>query len=426
MNKLVSALVIALIVFAVLFILCLAFALVKHIASPSNESPVITLNNTNINAKVGDPLILNATVSDDGTISSIIWDQVAGPKSNFTQIDDDLYFTPTINGTYIFKLEVQDDKQQITTKGVQIVVSIPSTPTPTPPSECEPDEKIVNGKCVEIPRPTCTPDQVYNNTDNTCRPKPTPVPTPTPTPTPKPIGKDITIAVTGDVEDSTPGNAVFNQIKKQNPTYTFVLGDLGYQSDLDWFKSTYGTLGNSMYCVLGNHEAANEDGSSALEKEALQYCGNSYWIKNNTALFLMFNTNDKADSLTGAVGKVLSNTTAMKDVKSIHVMGHKGCATPPNSHHPAGEISKLCDFLKTKIPASIKVFYDSAHNHVYSESADKLYKQSGAGGKSHYTCGTNAQFPICNNTHYGYLLYTIKPDGTTTSSFIDSTGKVIH
>ena len=382
------------IIILALFAIALANSLVKNIVT--NEKPVIHLDNTVINATVGDPIIINATVTDDGAILTSIWDQEAGPKSNFTQIANDLYFTPTVNGTYIFKLEVQDDKQAITTIGVQ--VNVDTIPPP--------------------PKPTCTTNQVYNPVTNKCDPKPVP-------PKPVPVIKDIKVTVTADVQEGTAGNAVFEQIKKQNADYDFVLGDLGYESTLEWFKSTYGTLGDKMWCVMGNHEANNEDGNAKLEEETLEFCGNSYWIKYYSTLFLMYNTNDNQNTLIDATKKVFANSTIMNGVKVIHVNGHKGCATPPNSHHDAGEIKALCDYLSSNIPTNIKVLYNSAHNHVLSASADGKYKQSGAGGKSHYTCGVNAEWPYCDNVHYGFLVYNIKADGTTTSQFIDSKGVVI-
>jgi hypothetical protein len=300
-------------------------------------------------------------------------------------------------------------------------------PTPTPePVVCANGTILVNGTCVPIV--VVPPPVVCGNgtqlVNNTCVPDVVPVPEPEPTPVPEPVVKDIKVTVTGDIEDGNAGNAVFQQIKKQNATYDFVLGDLGYESDLSWFKSTYGTLGDKMYCIVGNHEADNEDGSASIEKETLEYCGNSYWIKYYHTLFLMLNTNDNQNTLITALDKVFANSTILNGVKNIHVNGHKGCVTPPNSHHPAGEIKQLCDYIASKIPAGVKVWYNSAHNHVYSESADKTYKQSGAGGRSHYECGTNTQFPYCNNSNYGFMLYTIKADGTTTSQFIDFNGVV--
>jgi outer membrane biosynthesis protein TonB len=290
-------------------------------------------------------------------------------------------------------------------------------PTPTPTPEPTP-----------VPQPTCKADEVYNATVKECVAKPTPVP-PTPTPQPTPSGA-IKVAVIGDVDNTNAGTANYEQIKKQNPDMVVVLGDLGYDSNIDWFKKTYGTLGDKVWCIIGNHDADNEDGSAAIEKAAKEFCGNSYWVKKGVNLFMMLNTNDDDMKavITGA-GKVLSNQTIMQGVKSLHIMSHKPCAAPPNSHHPVeAEVKLICDAIKIKIPSGVKVFYDQAHNHVMSESADKTYKQSGAGGRSHYTCPTTPTSAWwCNNVNYGFLLYTIGlSDGSTSSQFIDYNGRIIH
>jgi hypothetical protein len=283
--------------------------------------------------------------------------------------------------------------------------------------------------------PVCKTDEVYNSTDKECVAKPVPVinqtkppvvnETKPPIPTPTPVeAKAFSFIVVGDVEKSTAGTAVFNQIKAQNPDYIFVLGDMGY-GDFEWFKSSYGSLGDKMYCMLGNHDAL-EDGTAALQKAALDYCGYSYWLKESSTLFMVYNTNGDFNTQLTGTDKVFKNSTIMNGVKNIHIMSHKACAVPPNSHHPL-EIKGFCDALKAKIPAGIKVYYDQAHNHVYSESADKSYKQIGTGGKSHYTCPTTQTSAwYCDNAHYGFVKYTVKADGTTTSSFIDYTGKMIH
>ncbi len=393
--------------------------------TPDNKAPVISVSPI-VNATADETIFINATVTDDGTITTAVWDQVSGPKSNFSQVAEDLYVTTDTNGSYLFQLEVQDDKQAISAAGVLInVKSVEPVPREcTGPNEVWSDEQqdciCKDGyhqdgteACVPNPppKPTCTVDQAYNPVTNKCDPKPAPP-------------KDIKAVVVGDVYDGTSGKAVFEQVKKQNADYIFVLGD--WYGKTSWLKSSYGSLGDKMWCVIGNHEASNEDGSAEIEKLSLAFCGNSYWLKYYGNLFLLFNTNDNQNTLTTGSGKVFSNTTIMNGVKNVFIMGHKGCATPPNSHHPAGEIKTLCDYIKSKIPSTIKTWYISAHNHVYSESKDKTYIQSGAGGRSHYTCGTNAEFPFCDNSHYGFVSITIKADGTVTSSFIDSGGKIIH
>ena len=50
----------------------------------------------------------------------------------------------------------------------------------------------------------------------------------------------------------------------------------------------------------------------------------------------------------------------------------------------------------------------------------------GTGGRSHYTCGENTAFPVCDNVHYGFLKVYVTADGKVASQFIDYNGKVIN
>lgn len=219
-----------------------------------------------------------------------------------------------------------------------------------------------------------------------------------------------------DMVGDLSGTAVLNAIKKDNPDLVVALGDLGYQSTLSYFKTNWGTLAGKLVCIPGNHEAP-EDGSAALYKETLAYCGNPFFVKMNSVLFLGLDTN-------GDTNKQLADlkNIPLNGITSVHVMTHKSCAVPPNSHHPV-ETQAFCDGLKKAF--SVKTYFDSAHNHVMSASSDGLYKQSGGGGKSHYTCGTSTAFPFCDAKHYGFLQYIIKPNGETSWKFIDANGGIV-
>jgi len=289
---------------------------------------------------------------------------------------------------------------------------LPPTPIPIPPPIVNETPPVVN----ETP-PVVVPP-IINNTANNTEPKPIPTPIPTPE-----GNKTIKVILTGDIGTNADSTNVFNAIKKQNADNVIVLGDLGYGSDLKWFKSTYGTLGNKLNCVIGNHDSA-EDGGSAITAEAKAYCANSYYFKKNHVLFLGFNTNGDLTKQGNEAAELLQNPSFMTGIKSVHIMSHKPCAVAPNAHHPL-EIKGFCDFIKSKVPAGVKAYYDQAHNHVMSASADGTYKTIGAGGKSHYTCGVSAAFPFCDNGHFGYLQYDIKPDGTTTSNFYDYRGEIV-
>ena len=177
--------------------------------------------------------------------------------------------------------------------------------------------------------------------------------------TPIPISQTKTVIMVGDLS----GTAVLDAIKARNPDLVVALGDLGYKKDLSWFKSTYGQLAGKLACVPGNHEAP-EDGSAKLYAETLAYCGNPYFIKLNSVLFIGLDTNGD----TNAQLKQLKNLTTaefMQNISSVHVMTHKPCAVPPNSHHPV-ETKAFCDGLKF----NTTTYFDSAHNHVMSASAD--------------------------------------------------------
>lgn len=335
--------------------------------------------------------------------------------------------------TQIFPQVIEDKVESIFDEKIEPIVNqTPPQPQPVPPVVTPP----VNQTPQPVPTPTPQPVPVppINNTaDNDTvptpvpipQPVPTPVPTPQPTPTPIPA-KDIRVAITADMEDSDAGTKVFYSIKIGNYDNVFTLGDLGYDDTLFWFKSTYGTLGNKVNCVIGNHESDKEDGNAALEKEAITYCGNSWYVKKNHVLFLGFNTNGDLTKQGNEGASLLQNKDFMTGIKSVHILTHKSCAVPPNSHHPV-ETKAFCDYIKSKIPSTVTQYWDSGHNHVMSESADKTYKQTGAGGRSHYTCPTTVTSAWwCDNVHFGYLEYTIKPDGTTSSVFKDYNGKVIH
>lgn len=240
---------------------------------------------------------------------------------------------------------------------------------------------------------------VYNSTQPTPPPTPPPVPPPVPTPT----GNVSKVCIVGDLDGST----VPNMMKDCN--YKIGLGDLGYKDTLSYFKGL-----NFDKCLIGNHEAANEDGSTSLEKETLAYCGDSWYIKTGQATIIFgFNTNGNLDNQLNAAKQV-----PISGIKTVIVLSHKPCYTSPNSHHPV-EVKSFCESLAKAIPAGIKVIYIGAHNHQMASTVDGTKFISGAGGRSHYDCGTSAEWTFCNNKDWGFLELTISnTDGATAAKFI--------
>ncbi len=242
---------------------------------------------------------------------------------------------------------------------------------------------------------------------NTTKANPVPVPPPNPPPpNPTPTGEVAKVCLVGDLKGSTVPN------KMKDCNLRIGLGDLGYASDLSYFKGLHFDK-----CVIGNHDSP-EDGSSALYKEALAYCGDHWSLKtaNGTTLILGFNTNG---DITTQIASAKQSISENSQVKTVIAVSHKGGHVPPNSHHPA-EASKLYQQLEALIPSQLKLFEIYGHNHLSSSAPTKNWYQTGAGGKSFYSCGTDAIWTYCDNTKEQYLELTISnKDGTTAAKFIN-------
>jgi hypothetical protein len=190
------------------------------------------------------------------------------------------------------------------------------------------------------------------------------------------------------------------------------LGDLGYQDSLSYFKS----LGFDR-CLQGNHESANEDGSTSIEKETQGYCGDSWSMRvGNATILFGFNTNGNLNNQL-----TMAKQVPLTGIKTVFVLSHKPCYTSPNSHHPVeSNVKTFCDALAKTIPTGVKIYYIAGHNHQMASTTDGLKFISGGGGKSHYDCGVDNLWNFCNNTSYGYLEVTIgNTNGATATKFIN-------
>ncbi len=252
---------------------------------------------------------------------------------------------------------------------------------------------------------------IYNITS----PLPSPTPTPTPIPVPLPTGPTTKVCLVGDLK----GSDVPNLMKDCN--LKIGLGDLGYADTLSWFKSL-----NFNHCSIGNHDSL-EDSTSAMYKEALAYCGDHWSFKPTpNVLILGFNTNSDPSIQVNWAKKQLSDTNNMANVKTVIFVSHKAGHVPPNSHHPA-EASSLYKQVEALIPSSIKLFEVAGHNHLSSASDTMRWYQAGSGGKSFYSCGTDAVFNFCDNKNLAFLQLTIdNSNGNTVAHFIGEGGKILH
>lgn len=354
---------------------------------PKNKPPVVKVDSP-IKCDIGVTCTMNANATDsDGNITAVSWMQKSGQSVNITNPAGNnlsAVFTPPANDTYTFTVTATDNNQSSTSKGV--VVNVGQVTPPPPPPTCKPDEHLENGVCV---------------------------------PNPTPSGNTTKVIFTGDVE----GSSVFNAIKAAKPDFVVTNGDLYYDSNLNVYKSTFlQTFGDKSACTIGNHDAP-EDGSAAIYAEAKQVCGEVWFKKlaNNTAI-IGFNSNgDIPSQLNTAKGYDLS------DVQNVVISSHKPCATTPNSHHPVEPgVKAFCDGIMPELLGK-NVYLIAAHNHVMAESSDGHWFISGAGGKSHYVCDTNALWNFCNNQNYGYLQLNIDNNSSAvTSNFYGTNGQVLH
>ena len=223
-----------------------------------------------------------------------------------------------------------------------------------------------------------------------------------------------------------------NALKARVPDLVVFLGDLCYNSNLSGFKSTYWNQFNNKNCVIGNHDS-KEDGSSSIEVEAKLLCQETWRkkVENKSTVVIGVNTNGNLATTGSQSLKVLSwlvNETYMKNVKNVIFVSHKPAYTNPGSHHPVSEdpeVKTFIDFLASHLPAGIKVYYVSGHNHHMGNTADKTKFVSGAGMRSHYGCDTSATWPFCNDSSWGYLQFRIYPDGRIVPTFYNTAGVIV-
>jgi hypothetical protein len=247
---------------------------------------------------------------------------------------------------------------------------------------------------------------VYNKTVVVVPPQP---PNPPPNPPPTPSGNISKVCLVGDLKGST----VPNMMKANGCNYKIGLGDLGYASDLSYFKGL-----KFDRCVIGNHDSP-EDGSSSIYQEALAYCGDHWNVKiGQSALILGFNTNGDISGQVSVAKNILQNSNLMTNVKTVVLVSHKNGHVFPNAHHPA-EASALYTQLESIIPTGVMLYEISGHNHDNAAAPAKHWYIAGAGGRSFYACGQDIDWTFCDNTHVGYLELTIdNTNGNTAATFI--------
>ena len=287
--------------------------------------------------------------------------------------------------------------------------------TVPPPVVCGPGTHEENGACVpDVPR--CPDNQVWNATSQQCEDKPV-------TPPPKPTGNVTKINLAGDFL----GTGTMNAMAKLDAILNLALGDMGYQKDLNTFMSNFNKLPGHK-CTPGNHDQA-EDGSAALAKSSSEYCGDIWMQKvaNDTTLIVGYNTNGNLDTLLGTAQGALMNAQFMDGVKNVVLVSHKPCEVHPNAHHGVeSNVKTFCQSFDAKVPAGVKIYHVSAHNHEIASTKDGHNFLVGGGGQTtHRGCGTDSTWNFCK-TQSGFLQLEINNDsGEIKGTFYNTNGGVI-
>jgi hypothetical protein len=246
------------------------------------------------------------------------------------------------------------------------------------------------------------------------------------------INESSNITIINAVGDIECSKILHDQLKKDDPTLFIALGDLCYKRDLTNFTNTYNDFkkANKLACVIGNHDS-QENGNLKILNQALQYCGDHWYLKTayNTTLLIGLNTNGNTSLQSNWGQSLVTNSTFMKGIKNVMLLAHKPAHTPPGSDHQVeNSTAQLFSEITNNISKNIEIYQIAAHNHLMAESSNGHWFISGAGGKSLYEYTPDSAWSFINNKEYGYLQIKINStDGRLLSThFYGLDGRLIH
>ena len=346
-----------------------------------NQPPVLKVNSpVKCIINLDCTLTIEQVKDVDGNITAIIWNQESGNSVNLTVSEAKLsaVFVPPVNDTYVFSVEARDNNGSSTLKPIVANVGV---------NECPKGTHLENGVCV--------PDVIV------------------------PAENTTNIILVGDLS----GTSVISAAVKANPELFVALGDIFYGNDLSKYNTLVKSVFSDSRCVIGNHDS-DEDGIGAIIQQAIDICGSGVWVVELPHTLLVgFNSNGDIPSIINTVESI--NYTQYDNVV---IVSHKPSFTSPNSHHPvsqAPDVKKVSDAIASSAVGK-NIIDISAHNHQMAGTLDGSKFVSGAGGRSHYVCNTDATWIFCNNQKYGYLELIIDNDsGHIKKQFVDTSGQVL-
>jgi len=309
-----------------------------------------------------------------------------------------------------------------------------------PPLVCGPGTHEQDGVCVPDPQQTCQKGQFFNTTSQRCEDLPSTLE--------EICGDGVDNDNDGQIDEGCPGSGNTTKIffsgdflgtgtiiamDKRDADYNIALGDLGYKSTLDTFKTNWEKLNNNR-CVIGNHDAeesAKGDDSEdpSIINQAKKLCGDIWFEKvaGGTTLLVGFNTNGKLGDLGNTAKDWMTNPTIMDGVKTLVIATHKPCDTFPGSHHRVeGNVKQnFCNIVESNIPDGVKLIKIAGHNHELASKSDGSAYIVGGGGADHRDCHTDSGWNFCEKID-GYLELVIDNDtGEINAKFFNNDGEVI-
>ena len=260
--------------------------------------------------------------------------------------------------------------------------------TPEQPLVCGQGTHEENGVCVPDTQPECPAGKHLEN--GVC------------VPDTQPPGNITKIDFAGDLL----GTDVINEMKGD---YNVALGDLGYEKNLDTFKTNWEKLNNHR-CVIGNHDSDEKEEGERIVQQAKEFCKDT-WVEKvagGTTLLFGVNTNANLDTQLETAEDTFMNSALMEGVKNVILLTHKPCEVHPESHHkPEANVKEFCQDFDSKIPQGIEKYHISGHNHEIAKSSnDRFFLSGGGGNEEHRKCDTNNRWDFCE-TESGYLEFEI-------------------
>src|SRR5580765_945094 len=286
-----------------------------------------------------------------------------------------------------------------------------------------------------------------------------------PPPPPDDVGVNLRMAVQGDTGSGSTFTGILKKITSKNTDMIIFNGDLAYASSMKGWLSATSNVRSKSWVSFGNHDVNDGDGSKTTINDLLNAYGISktYYSKTfqNVGIVVMEAGENQSVSSSASSAQYTAVKNALQGFKNnsaiewIFVFNHYPIEGPRNEHH-SNEDTVKSDYDPLFDANGVDAVF-SSHNHVmwrtkllkYNSGSPnsptvvasgpdfsyniatanhgKLWFCSGAGGKSHYSNGSQPSYSaFSNDSKYGYLLIRFENNAKKcTFLFYDSSDNLL-